>query len=395
VTYLDHNAITPVRPEAEAAVLLALRAFGNPSSVHAAGREARALLDEARGRVAAGLHVHPRDLVFTSGATESATLAIRGALAAAPSGRTGLVVTAVEHPCVLDLARNLALGGTPVQVVPVDRRGVVDLEVLGNAIGPETALVCCMLANNETGVLQPVAGAADLAHAAGALLLCDAVQAAGKIPVDLPALRVDLAAITAQKFGGPRGAGALWIAPGIRLAPLAGGHQERGRRAGTENLPGLAGMGAALDAAVVALPVDGPRIRALRDRLEAGLLAALPGSHVNGAGADRLPNTLSITFPGSDGETLLMSLDLEGICASAGAACTSGSTNPSHVLSAMGLTVDEARATLRLSLGWNSTEADVDHALQAMPAIVRRVRDALAAPGPRAGGRTSDFSAIA
>ena len=380
MTYLDHNAITPVRPEAEAAVLRALRAFCNPSSVHAAGREARALLDEARGRVAAALHVHPRDLVFTSGATESATLAIRGALAAAPEGRTGLVVTAVEHPCVLDLARNLALGGTPVQVVPVDRHGVVDLEVLGHAVGAETALVCCMLANNETGVLHPVAEAADLAHAAGAILFCDAVQAAGKIPVDLPALRVDLAAITAQKFGGPRGAGALWIAPGVRLAPVAGGHQERGRRAGTENLPGLAGMGAALEAAVAALPVDVERLRRLRDRLEAGLVAALPGARVNGTGADRLPSTLSITFPGSDGETMLISLDLEGICASAGAACTSGSTTPSHVLSAMGLTVDEARATLRLSLGWSSTDADVDHALRVLPGIVQRVRDALAAP---------------
>jgi cysteine desulfurase len=380
VTYLDHNAITPVRPEAAAAVLRALRAFGNPSSVHAAGREARALLDEARGRVAAGLHVHPRDLVFTSGATESATLAIRGALAAAPEGRQGLVVTAVEHPCVLDLARELSRGGTPVQVVPVDRSGVVDLEVLAHAIGAETALVCCMLANNETGVLEPVAEAADLAHAAGALLFCDAVQAAGKIPVDLPALRADLAAITAQKFGGPRGAGALWITPGVRLSPLAGGHQERGRRAGTENLPGLAGMGAALEAAVAALPVDVERVRRLRDRLEAGLVAAMPGARVNGAGADRLPGTLSITFPGSDGETMLMSLDLEGICASAGAACTSGSTTPSHVLSAMGLTVDEARATLRLSLGWSSTDADVDHALRVMPGIVGRVRDALAAP---------------
>jgi cysteine desulfurase len=330
--------------------------------------------------VAVALHVHPRDIVFTSGATESAMLAIRGALAAAPQGRTGLVVTAVEHPCVLDLARNLALGGTPVQVVPVDRHGVVDLEVLGHAVGAETALVCCMLANNETGVLEPVAEAADLAHAAGALLFCDAVQAAGKIPVDLPALRVDLAAITAQKFGGPRGAGALWIAPGVRLAPVAGGHQERGRRAGTENLPGLAGMGAALEAAVAALPVDVERLRRLRDRLEAGLVAALPGARVNGTGADRLPSTLSITFPGSDGETMLISLDLEGICASAGAACTSGSTTPSHVLSAMGLTVDEARATLRLSLGWSSTDADVDHVLRVLPGIVRKVRDALAAP---------------
>ena len=380
MTYLDHNAITPVRPQAEAAVLRALRAYGNPSSVHAAGREARAILDEARGRVATALGVHPRDLVFTSGATESATLAIRGALAAAPEGRTGLVVTAVEHPCVLDLARDLSLHGTPVQIVPVDRDGVVDLEALENAVGPETALVCCMLANNETGVVEPVAEAADVAHAAGALLLCDVVQAAGKIPVDLPALRVDLAAITSQKFGGPRGAGALWIAPGVRLAPIAGGHQERGRRAGTENLPGVAGMGAALEAAVAALPAEGERLRGLRDRLESGLLATLPGTRVNGAGATRLPNTLSVTFPGSDGEALLMSLDLEGICASAGAACTSGSTTPSHVLSAMGLTVAEARGTLRLSLGWSSTDADVEHALRVMPGVVRRVRDALAAP---------------
>lgn len=380
MTYLDHNAITPVRPEAAAAVARALSAFGNPSSVHAAGREARALLDEARARVAAALGVAARDVVFTSGATESATLAIRGVLGAAPEGRTSLVVTAVEHPCVLDLARDLARHGTPVQVVPVDRAGVVDLEVLRHAVSPETALVCCMLANNETGVLQPVAEAADLAHEAGALFFCDAVQAAGKIPVDLPSLRADLAAITSQKFGGPRGAGALWIAPGVRLAPIAGGHQERGRRAGTENLPGLAGMGAALQAAGADLAGEAERIRRLRDRLEAGLRAAIPGARVNGLGAPRLPNTLSITMPGADGEALLIALDLEGICASAGAACTSGSTTPSHVLSAMGLSVDEARATLRLSLGWNSTDADVDHALRVMPGLVARVRDALAAP---------------
>jgi cysteine desulfurase len=380
VTYLDHNAITPVRPEAEAAVMRALWAFGNPSSVHAAGREARAVLDEARARTAAALRVHPRDLVFTSGATESAMLAIRGVLAAAPDGRRALVVTAVEHPCVLDLARELGRSGTPVRVVPVDDRGVVDLVAFSRALGPDTALACCMLANNETGVLQPVAEVADLVHDRGVLLFCDAVQAAGKIPVDLPALRVDLAAITAQKFGGPRGAGALWIAPGVRLEPVAGGHPERGRRAGTENLPGIAGMGAALEAAVSTLPADGARIARLRDRLQAGLLAALPDARVNGLGADRLPTTLSVTFPGADGEALLMSLDLEGICASAGAACTSGSTTPSHVLSAMGLTVDEARATLRLSLGWSSSEADVDHVLRVLPGVVRRVRDALSAP---------------
>jgi cysteine desulfurase len=262
----------------------------------------------------------------------------------------------------------------------VDEDGVVDLEVLRNAVGPETALVCCMLANNETGVIQPVADAARIAHAAGALLLCDAVQAAGKIPLDLPTSGADLALVTGQKFGGPRGVGALWIAPGVRLSPIAGGHQERGRRAGTENLPGIAGMGAALGEAVAALDGELPRLGRLRDRLEAGLLAAVPGARVNGRGAERLPNTLSITFPGADGEALLIALDLEGICASAGAACTSGSTTPSHVLSAMGLSVDEARATLRLSLGWSSTEADVDHALRVMPGLVARVRQALAAP---------------
>ena len=380
MTYLDHNAITPVRPVAAEAVVRALSAFGNPASIHAAGRDARAMLDEARARVAAALGVAGRDLVFTSGATESAMLAIRGVLGAAPKGRTALVVTAVEHPCVLDLARDLARHGTPVQVVPVDRDGVVDLEVLRHAVGPETALVCCMLANNETGVLQPVAEAADVAHEAGALLFCDAVQAAGKVPVDLPALRADLAAVTSQKFGGPRGAGALWIAPGVRLEPVAGGHQERGRRAGTENLPGIAGMGAALEVAAAGLVVEGERLRRLRDRLEAGLLSAIPGARVNGRGASRLPNTLSITLPGADGESLLMALDLEGLCASAGAACTSGSTTPSHVLSAMGLSVDEARATLRLSLGWSSGDDDVDHALRVMPGLVRRVQEALSAP---------------
>ncbi len=381
MTYLDHNAITPVRPEAAAAVERALRAFGNPSATHAAGREARDLLDEARQRVASALDVHPRDLVFTSGATESAARALRGALGAAPEGRTALVTTAVEHPCVLDLARDLSRGGVPVQVVPVDGDGVVDLEVLAQAVGPETALVCCMRANNETGVIQPVAEVARLAHAAGALLFCDAVQAAGKIPLSLPATGADLAALTSQKFGGPRGAGALWIAPGVRLAPQLGGHQERGRRAGTENLPGLAGMGAALAAATADLPGEGARVRALRDRLEAGLVAAIPGAVVHGAGAERLPGTLSIRFPGTDGDALLMAMDLEGICASAGAACTSGSTHPSHVLSAMGLSPAEARATLRLSLGWTSTDEDVDRALSVLPRLVAQVRRAIPPAG--------------
>jgi len=379
VIYLDHNAITPMRSRAVAAVERSLSVFGNPSSTHAAGRQARGLLDEARERVAGALSVEPRDVVFTSGATESAALAIRGALEAAPEGRSGLVVTAVEHPCVLDLARELSLRGAPVQVVPVDRQGVVDLEVLSQAVSSETALVCCMLANNETGVVQPVADVAALSHRTGARVFCDAVQAVGKIAFDLHALGVDIAALTSQKFGGPRGAGALWIAPGIRLSPQLGGHQERGRRAGTENLPGVCGMGAAIEEAVENLAAEGARIGALRDRLEAGLLARIPGSRVNGAGAPRLPGTLSITFPGADGEALLMAMDLEGLCASAGAACTSGATKPSHVLSAMGLTAEAARGTLRLSLGWSSSEGDVEAALSLIPPLAERVRNAIGA----------------
>ncbi len=373
--YLDHNAITPMRPEALAASERALRTFGNPSSVHAAGRAARDLLDGARGRVARALAVRPAEIVLTSGATESAALAIRGALATAPEGRRGLAVSAVEHPCVLDLARELARDeGVPVQVVPVDRRGVLDLEALRQAVSEETALVACMLANNETGVLQPVAEVAALARRAGALFLCDAVQAVGKIPVEVGPLGADLVAITGQKFGGPRGAGALWIRDGLRLRPIFGGHQEHGRRAGTENLPGVAGLGAAIEAACAAREEEAPRIRGLRDRLEAGLLAAVPRTRVNGAGAERLPTTASVTFEGCDSEALLIAMDLEGICASAGAACTSGSTKPSHVLSAMGLSVNEARATIRFSVGWPTTAEEVEAALRIVPPLVERVR---------------------
>ncbi len=377
--YLDHNAITPMRPEAVEAVARALPVFGNPSSVHAAGRAARDLLDTSREKVARALGVAPSEMVFTSGVTEAAALAIRGALAAAPPDRKAVVVTAVEHPCVTDLASDLARGGTPVQVVPVDRQGLPDLEVLGAAVGPETAIVCGMLANNETGVLLPAAEMAELAHRSGALYFCDAVQAVGKIPVDARALGADLLALTGQKLGGPRGAGALFLRGGVRLASLFGGHQERGRRAGTENLPGIAGLGAAVEAALSRRPEEEQRLRALRDRLEAALLAAVPRTRVNGALAERLPGTLSVTFSGADGEALLMALDLEGICASAGAACTSGSTRPSHVLSAMGLSAAEARATLRLSLGWTTTQAEIEEALARIPPLVERVRSAIPA----------------
>lgn len=372
--YLDHNAITPMRPEAKEAVQAALDVFGNPSSVHQAGRAARDLLDRARAQVAAALGAEPRDLVFTSGATEGAALAVRGVLARAPAGRRRLVVTAVEHPCVLSLARTLEREGTPLTVVPVDRRGLVDPGAFRAALGPDVALAAVMRANNETGVLLPVAELGGLARAAGAPLLCDAVQAVGKIELDVRTLGADLVLATGQKFGGPRGAGVLWIAPGLTLAPLLGGEQERGRRAGTENLPGIAGLGAAVEAAVSRRAEEAERVGALRDRLEAGLLAAVPRARVNGAGAPRLPGTASLTFEGCDAEALLMAMDLDGVCASAGSACHSGSTKPSGVLLAMGLSDAEARSTIRFSLGWTTAKDDVEAALAIVPPLVERVR---------------------
>ena len=336
--YLDHNAITPLRPAAISAVERALRVYGNPSSVHAAGRAARDLLDQARADVAAAIGAKASEIVFTSGATESAAMAVRGALGAAPAGRRRLVITAIEHPCVLSLARALEKEGTPLTVVPVDRRGMVDVDAFGAALGPDVALACAMRANNETGVVLPVRELALAARQVGVPLFCDAVQAAGKMLLEVRELGADLVALTAQKFGGPRGAGVLWIAPGLRLAPLLGGEQERGRRGGTENLPGIAGLAAALTAAVRGRSALEERVGPLRDRLERGLLEAVPGARVNGAGVPRLANTTSITFAGADAE---------------------------------------ARCTLRFSLGWSTTGEEIEEALRRIPPLVKRVREAI------------------
>jgi len=381
VTYLDHGAMTPLRPEARAALLDALEISGNPASVHLAGRTARGLLDRARAKVAQALGARPAEIVFTSGATEAAALAIRGVLGSTPAGRDDLVVTAVEHPCVLALATTLRAEGRRVTVLPVDRQGLPNPDAARSAITARTALVCAMLANNETGVILPVRELAALAHERGALLLTDAVQAIGKIEVSAPALGADLLALSGQKFGGPRGAGALWVNSGTRLVPLFGGTQERGRRAGTENLPGIAGLSAAIEAASHGRQEEHARISALREKLESGLIALVPDATVNGSGAPRLPGITSICLPGVDAEALLMALDLEGICASAGSACHSGSTRPSEVLSAMGLPDAEAHATVRFSLGWTSRDEDVERALEAVPRLARQVAQAVRASG--------------
>jgi cysteine desulfurase len=374
--YLDHNATTPPAPEVILAMSRALGdEFGNASSIHYFGQRAKAAVDEARTEVARLIGAEPGDLVFTASGTESDNLALRGALDAAQASRSRLVVTAVEHEAVLNTAKSLARRGRPVTILPVDRNGLVSLTEFEAALGPDVALASVITANNETGVIQPVAELARMARASGAVCHTDAVQAAGKIPVDVAALGVDLLSVAAHKFGGPKGVGALWIRRGTALAGvITGGRQERNRRAGTENVPAIVGAGVAARLARAGLAVDSARIAALRDRLEAGILATVPGTSVNGKDAPRVPNTTNVAFERVEAESLLIALDLEGIAVSTGSACSSGSLDPSHVLRAMGLPHGRVQSSIRFSLGRTTTDEDVDRTLALLPAVVQRLR---------------------
>jgi len=363
--YLDYNATAPVRPEAAAAVAVALSLTGNPSSVHRFGRAARKCVEDARDAVAALIGAVPADIVFTGSGTEANALALYGA------GRKRILVSAIEHESVLAAA---AAADPHSPRIPVSRDGVADLAALDRLLGDDArdTFVSLMLANNETGVIQPVAEAARLAQTKGALVHCDAIQAAGKIAVDVRALGVDLLSLSAHKLGGPQGAGALFVSPRVALAgQLRGGGQERGRRAGTENVPGIAGFGAAASAARRDLLIFG-RLALIRDRIEADVLAASNAARIAGAGAPRLPNTSCIALPGLSSETQVMALDLAGIAVSAGSACSSGKVRPSHVLSAMGAPADEASAAIRVSLGWRSTAADADRFVAAWRKMAAR-----------------------
>jgi cysteine desulfurase len=360
-TYLDWNATAPLRPEAAAAVASALALGGNPSSVHGRGRVARQLVEESRAAVAALAGAPADAVVFTSGGTEANHLALLGA------GRERVLISAVEHSSVLQAAPE-------AERIPVDRDGLVDPAALAAMLDDRPALVSVMLANNETGVIQPVAEIARSAHAHGALFHCDAVQAAGKMPLSLAAIGADFLTLSAHKIGGPAGIGALVMAPGAEVTPLLrGGGQERNRRAGTENLAGIAGFAAA---AAACDPAEYGRVRALRDRLEAALP---PEAIVIAAGAPRLPNTSAIAMPGVPAETQVIALDLDGVMVSAGAACSSGKVGPSHVLAAMGVAPDIADATIRVSLGWSTTDADIAHFLDSRTALYRRTRGRQAA----------------
>jgi len=387
VVYLDHNATSPLRPGVGDALARAhAELTGNPSSVHAAGRLARDAVERARAQVAAFVGALREEIVFTSGGTEGDNLAIRGlALAAAAHGRRHVITSSLEHPAVTGAVAALAAAGFSVTRLPVAPDGMLSVAALEGALRDDTGLVTLALANHELGNVYPVAALAAAAHARGALFHTDAVQAAGKLPLGLGALGVDAATVSAHKIGGPKGVGAVFVRRGLDLPPLlAGGHQEHERRPGTENVAGIVGFGVACLAAADAREAEAAHVRGLRERLEGALLSgAIPGAKIFGAAADaRLPGTTLVGFSGAPGQLVAIGLDLEGICVSTGAACTSGSLEPSPVLLALGVGPDAAAEGVRISLGWDSTDADVDALLAMLPGIVARVRAAGAEEPP-------------
>jgi cysteine desulfurase len=387
--YLDHAATTPLRPEALEAMLPFLGGtFGNPSSPHREGRVARAALDSAHEQVAAGIGATPREIVITSGGTEALNLALKGAAWAGKARGHRILTTAVEHHAVLHPLRHLEKFGFEVVELPVDRYGRVDPDHIEAALTERTILVAVQHANNEVGTVQPIAAIAELIRAKGpkgCLFAVDAVASAGHLPLDVQALGCDLLAIAAHKFDGPKGAGALFVRRGIHiLSQEQGGTQERYRRAGTEDVAGAVGMGVALELAVTERDIVSRRIRKMRDRLK-GAVLAVDGVELSGHPRDRLPQILSVVAAETDGGAVVIKLDLAGISASVGSACTTGSTDPSHVLTAMGYPDDEARGALRFSLGRTTTEAEIDEAIEVIPRILRGIREGAAVLAAEAG----------
>ena len=401
--YLDHNATTPVDPEVLDAMLPYFSGeYGNASSIHTFGQKARAAVETAREQVAALIGARPQEIVFTSGGTEADNHAIFGiaeasVLASSRSRGIGrdatpaardlqainaplphIITTAIEHEAVLNTCQALEKRGISVTYLPVDRDGQIDLQALRNSLRehPETVLITVMHANNELGTVQPLEEIGQIAAEADVYFHTDAVQSAGKIPIDVNAFKLDLLSLSGHKLYAPKGIGALYIRGGTRLRQLLyGGHHQRGFRPGTENVAGIVGLGKAAEIAKASLAEDAKRVAALRDTLEHALLQRVPDSRVNGAGAQRTPNTTNITFPGIEGEALVIALDLKGLACSTGAACSSGAVEPSHVLTAIGLPAEDARASLRFSLGRHTSAADIDFALQVIPAAVTQLRE--------------------
>jgi cysteine desulfurase len=383
--YLDHAATTPVDPEVVELMAQVLRDVpGNPSSIYAEGRRARALVDEARDEVARAIGADPAEIVFTSGGTEADNLALRGVLKAREGEADGIVTTAIEHHAVLDTAHDLeAHGLARLTVLAVDREGRVSPDAVRAAIDGRTALVSVMHGNNEIGTLQPIDVIGAICRERGVTFHSDAVQTVGALDVDVRTLPVDLLSVNAHKFYGPKGVGALFVRTGTRIATVqTGGGQEKGRRTGTENVAGIVGLGAAMRIATAKRAAESVRQATLRDRLIAGVRSLIPDATLTGHPTERLPNNASFCFAGTQGEALVVSLDLEGFGVSSGSACTSGNTDPSHVLLALGLDRDLAQGSLRLSLGRATTDADIDALLVALPPIVARLRAASGAAVP-------------
>ncbi len=374
--YLDHNATTPVAPEVLAAMLpYFCDEYGNAGSIHTFGQRGRGGVEQARNSVAALLAAQPAEIMFTSGGTESNNQAIFGIVRAVSAAHPHVITCSIEHDAVLDPCEELEKEGVALTTLTVNREGLVDPEDVRRAIRPETVLISLMLANNELGTIEPIEAIGEIAAEKGIPLHCDAVQAAGKIPVDVKKLGAQLLSISGHKFSGPKGVGALYVRKGTHIKPLIyGGHNERDRRPGTEDVTGIVGMGKAAELAGVRLAGDAGLIGAMRDRLEQSLLERIPDTMVNGSRAHRTANTTNLTFPGVEGEAMVIALDLKGIACSTGAACSSGAIEPSHVLTAIGLPPEQARATLRLSLGYQTSEADIDYALEVIPQVIERLR---------------------
>jgi len=383
--YLDHAATTAVDPEVAELMAQVLRDVpGNPSSIYAEGRRARALVDRARDEVAAAIGAEPGEIVFTSGGTEADNLALRGVLKAREAEADGIVTTSIEHHAILDTAHDLeAHGQARASVVGVDRTGRVSPADVRAALDERTAVVSVMHGNNEIGTLQPVAEIGAICRERGVTFHSDAVQTVGALEIDVRAVPIDLLSVNAHKFYGPKGVGALYVRRGTRIATVqTGGGQEQGRRTGTENVAGVVGLGAAMRIATAKRAAESARQTRLRDALIAGIRSRIPDATLTGHPTERLPNNASFCFSGTQGEALVVSLDLEGFSASSGSACTSGNTDPSHVLLALGLERDLAQGSLRLTLGRSTTDEDIAALLHALPPIVARLRAASGAAVP-------------
>lgn len=380
--YLDNNATTPLHPEVKKTLIEGLEIFGNPSSMHAFGREAREKIEGARKNVATFIGAAPEEILFVGSGSEANNTVLSllrcdsTSCACALSQRPDLITTAIEHPCVLNTARNLGRNGHKVHYLEVDGYGRIDLDELARTLSPSVGLVSIMTANNEIGTIQDIREAARLTHEAGALFHTDAVQAVGKIPIDVKDLDVDFLTLSGHKIYGPKGVGALYVKKGAPYCPLIlGGHQEFGRRAGTENSLGIIGLGKAVEMRALEMEAEEKRLLEMKNALKEGIAASIPDVLFMGHPEHSLPGTLNVSFAGAEGEAILLYLDLAGIAVSTGSACASGSLDPSHVIMATGVPVENAHGSIRISLGRENTMDDVAYVLEKLPPIIARIRE--------------------